>query len=280
VLKEIRHLKRRINGFQMNYEDVGSGPAVLLIHGFPLDRTLWTYQIEALKRDYRLIVPDLRGHGQSQAPPGPYRMDQMADDLRALLQKLEIDRVVLAGLSMGGYVAFAFWRIYPHLVRALVLADTRAAADTPDARQNRYAMIDLVKDQGTAGSVESMLPNLLSPATLKSKPKIVIHARRMMVNTPTAGVIGALEGMARRPDSTQALETITVPTLIIVGEDDAITPPTEAEAMRDAILAARRQQHAPDVTLARIPDAGHLAPLENPRAVNQALQAFLSGLPD
>jgi 3-oxoadipate enol-lactonase len=275
-------LKRLINGFQMNYQDIGNGPVLLLVHGFPLDRTLWTYQIEALRHDYRLIVPDLRGHGHSQAPPGPYRMDQMADDLRALLQQLGIEQVVLAGLSMGGYIAFAFWRIYPHLVRALVLVDTRAAADTAESRQNRYAMVEQVETEGTKAIVEGMLPKLLSPTSLESKPKVAIHARRMMTHTPPAGVIGALQGLAQRSDSRPTLATISVPTLIVVGEDDVITPPDEAAAMRTAILAARHGRDTPKipkVTLARIPNAGHLAPLENPAAFNQALREFLASLP-
>ncbi len=276
-------MKQQINGFQMNYEDVGSGPALLLVHGFPLDRTMWTYQMEAFKHDYRLIVPDLRGHGQSQVPPGPYHMEQMADDLHALLQKLEIERVVLAGLSMGGYIAFAFWRIYPHQVQALVLADTRAAADTAEGRQNRYAMIERAQAEGTAGIVEGMLPKLLSPATLEHNQNVVVHTRRMMANTPSGGVVGALQGMAERPDSTPTLSTLTVPTLILVGEDDAITPPSEAEAMRAAILTPRDERAAsyiPSVTLVRIPQAGHLSPLENPTRFNQALRAFLGSLPD
>lgn len=270
-------MKQEINGFWMNYEDIGSGPALLLVHGFPLDRTLWTHQMEILSDSYRLVVPDLRGHGQSQVPSGPYDMDQMADDLCALLQKLGVERVVLAGLSMGGYVAFAFWRNWPHLVRALVLVDTRAAADTLEGRANRRAMIQHAQTEGTGDIVEGMLPKLLSPTTLAGKPEVVLHARRMMAHTPTAGVIGALQGMAQRPDSTPTLATITVPTLIVVGEDDAITPPAEADAMRNAILAAGS---APSVSLACIPAAGHLAPLENPTAFNRTLRAFLAGLAD
>lgn len=270
-------MKRLINGFQMNYEDVGRGPAILLVHGFPLDRTLWTYQIDPLKHDYRLIAPDLRGHGQSEVPVGPYHMDQMADDLHALLQELGIEQVVLAGLSMGGYVAFAFWRLYPQRVRGLALVDTRAAPDTAEGRANRYAMVEQVGVEGTRAIVEGMLPKLLSAATLEGKPKIHIHARRMMANTPAAGVVGALEGMAQRPDSTSTLATISVPTLIVVGEEDAITPPAEAEDMYRAIQAAGQSAN---VTLARIPDAGHLAPLENPEAFNLAMRKFLTSLPD
>jgi 3-oxoadipate enol-lactonase len=278
-------LKQQINSLQMNYEDTGDGPALLLAHGFPLDHTLWVHQVEALKDDYRLITPDLRGQGQSQAPRGPYRMDQMADDLRALVQALDVTQVVLVGLSMGGYVALAFWRIYPHLVRALVLSDTRAAADTPEGRLKRQAMAQRLQDGARATIVEELLPQLVSPATRENEPEVVDHVRRMMHSAPANGLVGALGGMAERPDSTPTLKTISVPTLLVAGEDDALTPPAQAQAMRAAIQARRRQRGAnrteiPQVTLALIPDAGHLAPLENPAAFNQALRDFLAGLPD
>ncbi|MGD9100779.1 MAG: alpha/beta fold hydrolase [Anaerolineae bacterium] len=277
-------MKQQINGIQMNYEDTGNGPALLLVHGFPLDHTLWTHQVEALKDNYRLITPDLRGQGQSQAPRGPYRMDQMADDLRALVQALDMTQVVLVGLSMGGYVALAFWRIYPHLVRALVLSNTRAAADTPDGRLNRQVMAQRLQDGERAAIVEELLPKLVSLATLENKPEVVDHVRRMMYSAQAAGLVGTLQGMAERPDSTPTLKTIFVPTLLVVGQDDALTPPAQAKAMRATILARRRQRGAnrteiPEVTLALVPDAGHLPPLENPVAFNRALREFLAGLP-
>ena len=271
-------MKQLVNGIRIHYEDVGDGPALLFIHGFPLDHTLWTHQIQGLKDDYRLIAPDLRGHGQTHAPPDPYRMDLMADDLCALIQTLDVKKVVLVGLSMGGYVALAFWRVYPHLVQALVLTDTHAAADTPDSRLNRQAMVRRVKAEGSATVVAEMLPKLLSPATWK-KSEVVEHARRMMDATPPAGMIGALQGLAERPDSTSTLATITVPTLIITGQDDALTPPAQAKAMRDAILVRRRGRTTiPEVALSIIPQAGHLTPLENPAAFNQTLREFLAGL--
>lgn len=278
-------MKQLINGIHIHYEDIGDGPALLLIHGFPLDHTMWTHQVEALKDDYRLITPDLRGHGQSQAPRGPYRMDHMADDLRALVQALGVSKVVLLGLSMGGYIALAFWRIYPRLVRALVLTDTRAAADTPDGRLNRQAMVQRVQDGERVAVVEELLPKLISPTTLENKPQVVGHVRRMMSNTPPVGLIGALRGMAERPDSTPTLATIAVPTLIVAGQDDTLTPPAQAQAMRAVILAKRRGRGArrtmiPEVTFSVIPDAGHLAPLENPTAFNQALREFLVRLPN
>jgi pimeloyl-ACP methyl ester carboxylesterase len=270
-------LKREINGFLMNYDDIGSGPAILLIHGFPLDRTMWTYQVDALSDNYRVITPDLRGHGKSEPVPGPYTMDGMAEDLHALLAQLDVSRVVLAGLSMGGYIAFAFWRLFPQQVRALVLADTRSAADTSEGRKARYAMIERVQVEGSEAIVDGMLPALLSAPTLENKPEVVAQTRRMMANTPKVGVIGALQGMAERPDSTPTLATISVPTLITVGEEDAITPPIEAEAMQQAIMKGG-QDHS--VVLARIGNAGHLAPLENPAAFNGALLNFLASLGD
>jgi 3-oxoadipate enol-lactonase len=270
-------MKRDMNGFQMNYEDVGDGPAILLVHGFPLDHTLWTEQIKELSTDYRLIAPDLRGHGGSEVTSGTYHMDQLADDLRRLLEKLNVQQVALAGLSMGGYIVFAFWRRYSNLVKALILADTRAGADTPEGRDGRYTMIQRVEAGGTQAIVDDMLPKMLSPTTLKNAPEVVAHARRMMANTPAGGVIGALKGMAQRPDSSPTLATISVPTLVVVGEDDAITPPSEAEAMESQIRSAGP---APEVILARIPNAGHLAPMENPSVFNQTLQQFLAQVRD
>jgi 3-oxoadipate enol-lactonase len=267
-------VKRVINGFQMSFEDVGEGPALLLVHGFPFDHSMWTHQMEALKQDYRVIAPDLRGHGQSEAILGSYRMDLMADDLRALLQELEVERAVLAGLSMGGYILFAFWRIYPHVVQALILADTRATADTPQGRQNRRQMIEQVRTEGTQPIADQMVPSLLSPLTLEKKPAVVSHARRMILNTPVDGIVGALQGMAQRPDSTPTLETITVPTLILVGEDDTVTPPEAAAEMQAGIRSPRRSE-APEVELVHIPQAGHLSPLENPEGFNPALRGFL-----
>lgn len=268
----------------MNYQDVGEGPVLLLVHGFPLDHSMWARQVEAFKNDYRLIVPDLRGHGQTQATHGPYRIDQMADDLRALLQALGVKKVVLAGLSMGGYVALSFCHIYPRLVHALVLANTRAASDTPQVRINRQIMIERVRDGKQAAIVEEMLPSLLATTTLQDKPQVVEHVRRMMNDTPPEGFIGALQGMAQRRDATPLLSSIVAPTLIAVGEHDALTPPAQAKDIQLAIIAPRRGRISrrtvpPPVTMTLIPRAGHLAPLENPGAFNQALREFLEGLP-
>jgi pimeloyl-ACP methyl ester carboxylesterase len=178
---------------------------------------------------------------------------------------------------MGGYVAFAFWRMHPEMVRALVLADTRAAPDTAEGRENRFKIIEIAQTEGPAAIFEDMLPKVLSPYTLENRPQIVEQTKRMMHGTPVSGVVGALQGMAQRPDSTPTLPTIDVPTLILVGEDDVITPPSEAEAMQQEILSASGA-HGRQHKLVTVPQAGHLAPLENPRIVNQALESLLSVL--
>lgn len=272
-------MRQTINDFEMNYEVAGYGPAVLLVHGFPHDHRLWRAQVDALAEDYWVITPDLRGFGESAAPPGPYTMDLMAEDLRGLLRELGIEQVILAGLSMGGYISFAFWRLYPNVVRALVLADTRAAPDNPEGKQNRLDMIQRVQSEGVEPIAEEMLPNVLSDRTLTENPDAVQQARRMMTDASVAGIVGALQGMIERPDSRPTLPTIAVPTLIMVGEEDTLTPPSEAEAMRDAILdegaGGTTTRLVPKVRIVRIPGAGHLSPLENPDDFDEALREFL-----
>ncbi|MCC7353309.1 MAG: alpha/beta fold hydrolase [Anaerolineae bacterium] len=258
-----------VNDINLYYEDKGQRDAVLLVHGFPLNCTIWTPQVRALAPQYRVILPDLRGHGRSDAPPGPYTMDLYADDLAALLDHLQVRRVVLGGLSMGGYIAFAFYRKYAGRVRALILADTRAGADTPEGRERREAGARLAEREGSAAIAAQMLPNLLSPRTRERRQALVARVQSMMARTKPVGIAGAQRGMALRPDSSPLLAGIDVPVLILVGEDDIITPPAEAEQMAAAIPGAR---------LVKVPHAGHISTLENARAVNRALLSFLAGL--
>ncbi len=262
-------MKAYINGVQLYYKESGRGDAVLLVHGFPLNHTIWLPQARALASRYRVILPDLRGHGRSEVPPGPYPMDLYADDLAALLDHLQVERVILGGLSMGGYIAFAFYRKYMHRLRALILADTRAGADAPEGRERREAMARLAEKEGAAAIAAQMLPNLLGPYARERRPALVARVQNMMARTNPTGIAGALRGMAQRPDATPLLPTIAVPTLILVGESDALTPPAEAERMAAAIPGAR---------LTVIPQAGHLSPLENARAVNRAVLGFLADL--
>ena len=260
----------QVNGLRLAYGDRGREHerVLLLVHGFPLDRRLWAAQVGALATMTRVITPDLRGHGKSEIVPGPFTMDQHADDLAVLLDRLKIRRAVVAGLSMGGYVAFAFWRRYPARVQGLILADTRAEPDSASARAGRDAAMDRVQQTGAAAYADEMLPRLLAPDSL-ADGKIAGAARKMMAEQPVEGIVGALGGLRDRADSRPTLPTITVPTLVIAGEADAITPPADARAMAAAIPGAR---------LVVIPKAGHLSPLENPRAFNTAVRAFLRGL--
>jgi pimeloyl-ACP methyl ester carboxylesterase len=196
-------------------------------------------------------------------------MELLAEDLRGLLDYLGLEQVVLGGLSMGGYVAFAFYRQHPARVRALILADTRAEADSMEGKKGREDMAQLALSQGAVAVADKLLPRLLAARTLETKPEVVEKARRMMVTTPVTGIVGALRGMAARPDSTPTLAHISCPTLILVGEQDVLTPPADAQRMREQIRGSR---------LAVLPEAGHLSCLEQPGLFSGALGEFLAGL--
>ena len=241
-----------LNGVRIAYHDRGRrhGTALLLIHGFPLDHRMWASQLVGLSADVRVIAPDLRGFGRSAAPhplevtPGPLTMEQHADDLAALLDHLAVERAVVAGLSMGGYIAFAFWRRHRERVQALVLLDTRAEPDAPQARANRDAAAVKVRQAGSAAIAGEMLPRLLAPANL-SNQRIADRVLTMMAEQPVEGVAGALAGLRDRADSRPTLPTISVPTLVLVGEHDALTPPADAAAMAAAIPGRAHGRRCP-----------------------------------
>jgi pimeloyl-ACP methyl ester carboxylesterase len=253
------------------YDDYGPGPVVVLLHGFPLNRKIWSAQEGSVGSMYRVIAPDLRGHGESAAPQGVYTMDAMADDVIELLDALQItEPVVLGGLSMGGYVALALMARHPGRFRALMLFDTRAAADTPEAAANREELARIAETTGsTKHVVDAMIPRLFSEETRTHRAQLIPPVRAGMERVPARAIAGALRGLAQRPDRTALLPSIAVPTLVLVGEHDAITPAEESRQMAAAIPGAR---------LAIIPLAGHLAPLENPEASNAAILDFLSRL--
>jgi 3-oxoadipate enol-lactonase len=253
------------------WKDAGGGDdVVLLIHGFPFNSAMWRPQLESPPDGWRLIAPDLRGFGASAGiGPGGLSMDRFASDLVSLLAELGVARTVVCGLSMGGYIAFALQRQAPQLVRALVLSDTRAGADTPATRSGRLAGAAQVRERGTAQVVESMVPRLFSPLTLKKRPELVDEVRTMMGTAPADAVAAALEALAQRPDSTDTLRSIRVPTQIIVGADDVITPPDEAKMLARAIPGSR---------LEILIDAGHLPNLEQPEPFNAVLMSFLTGV--
>jgi pimeloyl-ACP methyl ester carboxylesterase len=253
------------------FDDNGPGPVVVLLHGFPFDRSMWSAQVADVAATYRLITPDLRGFGETAAPEGVYTMEAMADDVIDLLNAMQLtEPVVLGGLSMGGYVALAAVAKYPDRFRALMLMDTKATADTPEAARAREELAATVEATASAQPVvEAMLPRLFSHLTYERRPQVLVPIRGVMARARPRAVAGALRGMAVRPDRTAALGSIRVPTLVLVGADDVITPPADSRAMADAIPGAR---------LEVVPEAGHLAPVENPAAVNAAVLGFLNGL--
>jgi 3-oxoadipate enol-lactonase len=257
-----------VNSIQLHYVQAGQGVPLLMVHGYPLDHTLWQPQLDGLSDIAQVIAPDLRGFGQSDAPEGVYTMDAQADDLAALLDALKIKQSVVCGLSMGGYIALAFWRKYAARVHGLILVDTRAGADASAARQARLNTAERVRQEGTAFVVEDMLPRLLTESTRQTRPDVVKLTREMMLRQSSAGVIGALLGMAERPDSTPLLPTINVPTLCVFGAEDVITPAeTEGRLLAEAV---------PNARLVVIPNAGHLSNLEQPEAFNAVVHEFIA----
>jgi pimeloyl-ACP methyl ester carboxylesterase len=256
----------KTNGISIDYRDQGTGLPVIFIHAFPLNQTMWDDQIAALRDRCRVITLDLRGFGQSDAPPGPYLMDQMAADVRGLMSALNIDRAVLVGLSMGGYVSLSFYRSHPDSVLAMVLADTRASADTNEARQRRLKSAEKAEREGAHAIAEDMIPLLLGKTTIESRPAVFERVRTMIETNSPLGIAGAQRGMAERRDSTDMLSGIDCPVLIIVGSEDTLTPVADAESLRGSIRGAG---------LRVINGAGHLTNLERPEEFNTALVEFI-----
>jgi pimeloyl-ACP methyl ester carboxylesterase len=259
-------MKATIDGAEIAYEDHGGGPAVLLFHAFPLGLAMWDAQVAALCATHRVVRFDARGFGGSALGDGPLTMERIADDGAALLDLLGIEKAVVGGCSMGGYAAFAFVRRHPQRLAGLALQDTRAAADTAEAKANRAALAAKVLAEGARAAVEALLPKLLGETTEREQPELVLGLRERILATSPPGIANALHGLAARADSRETLPTIAVPVLVLVGAEDRLTRPAEAVTMAAAIPRAR---------LDVIPRAGHLANLENPAAVNAALLAYL-----
>ena len=245
---------------------IGSAP-LLFVHGFPLSNEIWSSQINALSASYRVIAPDLRGHGKSEAVPGPYKMEQMADDLKAQIDARRCGPVMMIGHSMGGYITFAFLRRYPKLIAGLGLICTRPGADTPEGKTNRENLAQRVEKDGSIAVVDAMFPKILAPTTYAEQLEASEGIRRMMLSTPVAGIAGASRGMALRVDSSDLLPTIKVPTLIITGADDQLIPLKESENMAKQI---------PGSTLHIISGAGHLPSVEKAGEFNRVLREFLA----
>jgi 3-oxoadipate enol-lactonase len=260
----------RLNGFNMHYEDHGTGIPLLFLHGFLLSGAMWEPQVAALSDIARVLTPDLRGHGASDAPPGAYSMDLLAEDCHSLLNALGIQPpVVLCGLSMGGYTSFAYYRRYPHEVAAMILTATRASDDSPEAKAKRDEAIRIAEQVGPSAVVDIWLSKMMSPKTYANNPALVERWREIMERTPVTGIVGALMGMRDRPDSRPLLNQIKVPTLIIHGADDQLIPIQEAEAMHKGIVGSQMEV---------LPDAGHMPNLEQAELFNRLVCDFLKAL--
>jgi pimeloyl-ACP methyl ester carboxylesterase len=262
-------MRIEVAGVRVEYEADGSGPVVVLLHAFPLNRAMWRPQVTALRDRFTIIAPDLRGFGESEIPSGPLTMDDYAGDVLGVLDALGCKQFVLGGCSMGGYVAFRIWARASDRVRGLIIADSRAEPDTEEGRQRRRAAIERIEREGPEGFVEEFAATLVGPTTRSERPDVLAAVRQIIGTPHPRGLTAALAAMAVRPDSRPLLGSIGIPALVIVGEEDTLTPPASSEAMAQAM---------PRAHLVRIPEAGHLASLEAPEAFNRAVREFLLAL--
>jgi 3-oxoadipate enol-lactonase len=262
-------MKTKIAGHEIAYASEGEGPAVLFLHAFPLGLFMWEAQVAALRARHQAVRFDARGFGGSPPGDGLLTMERIANDAAGLLDHLGIERAVVCGCSMGGYVAFAMVRRHADRLRGLVLQDTRAGADTPEARQGRAALAEKVRREGAVAAADAFLPKLLGETTRRERPAVVERVRAAILGASPQGIADALAGLAARADSSPTLREIRVPTLVVCGAEDTITPPAESEALERGIAGSR---------LDILEGAGHLSNLETPDAYNVALTRFLAAL--
>src|SRR5438270_1462203 len=257
------------DGTEIFYEVRGQGVPLILLHPFPLNHQFWQGCIPLLEHRYRLIIPDLRGHGDSSPGEGPATMEKHTRDLLQLCNEVGVGKATFAGVSLGGYILFEFWRQARERVAALVLANTRATPETPEGRAHHQKSIDAVQQRGPAQFIDEMIPRLLARTTLETRQDLVAGARQMMSRMSVQGIVANQQGMMQRPDSIPTLKTISVPVLLIGGEEDTATPLAEAALMK---------QHIPNARLEVVPRAGHYAAFEQPEYVGRLLRSFVDGL--
>ncbi len=264
-------MKVPINNTYLAYDDHGIGLPVLFLHAFPLNRQMWQAELTALLADerYRLVALDWRGFGESDITTPVSTMELFADDVAGLMEALGIQRAVLCGLSMGGYATFAFLRKYPQRVAGLILADTRPGADSPEAQANRENVARIAETQGTGAIADLQVPRVLSEYTRQHHPEVELRVRQMIDAATAQGIAAASRGMGQRGDSTDLLAGITCPTLIVVGEQDVLTPP---------IVVQEYAAQIPGAQCVVIQHAGHLSNLEQPEAFLQVVRGFLGSL--
>jgi len=261
--------KARIGGGDIAYDTRGAGPALLFLHAFPLGLGMWEPQASAFASSHQVIRFDARGFGGSPPGDGLLTMERIADDAVGLLDHLDVSRAIVCGLSMGGYAAFALVRRHADRLKALVLADTRAGADSDAARAARAAQADKVRKEGSASIADAVLPKLVGETTHAQRPELVARLKETIAANPPRGIADALAGLAARADSTSTLREVRVPTLVVCGAEDVLTPVSESEALVRGIAGSQIQI---------IPGAGHLSSLENPEQFNLSLRKFLTAL--
>lgn len=264
-------MRMKINGININYDVQGSTRAlpVVLIHGFPFNKIMWKPQIDALKKDYFVVAYDVRGYGGSDVGDGQYTVEYFVDDLMVVLDRLNIGKAVIVGLSMGGYIALRAIERNPGRFRALVLCDTRSEADSNELRIKRGSQAKEVKLDGVKRFAEGFLRAVFHEKTFMTKSQIIGLMQAVIEQSSPIAVAGTLIALAGRTDTTHVLPQITVPTLILVGEHDTLTPPSASQAMKEKI---------PNAEMYVIPSAAHMSNLENPEEFNRHLLAFLGGL--
>lgn len=257
------------DGVTLRYTDEGAGEPILLVHGFPLSHEMWMPQRAGLSGRYRVITPDLRGHGGSDAPHHPITMATYADDMVAIIDHLGIGAVTLAGLSMGGYVVMEMLRRHRDRVRAVMFLSTRMTPDSEVGKRARDDMVRLAREEGAGAVADKLLPDMLTEQTRAQNPGLTAFVRAIMASASVDGIVAALAALRDRPDSSATLQALDLPTLILAGSEDTVTPPADAEAMHAAVQGSR---------LETIPYAAHLLNLEQPESVNELLLSFLQPL--
>jgi 3-oxoadipate enol-lactonase len=259
----------RSGDVEMAYEILGKGPPVVLLHPFPAHHEFWQSVVQSLIARYQVILPDLRGHGESDIGEGPAIMEKHAADISRVLDDAQLGRAAMVGVSIGGYILFEFWRRYRGRAAALVLMDTKATADTADARNARLQAAADVMERGTETFIDGMLLKVIGETTRKTRPDLVEAARKMMLKMSPEDISLVQRGMAERPDSVETLKTINVPTLVAPGDEDTLTPIADAELMR---------QHISGSQMKVISKAGHYAAFEQPEEAGKLLRQFLDSV--
>lgn len=266
-----KNINIKVNNITLSYNDEGSdkAPVIIFIHGFPLDKSMWEGQEKALKDNYRVIAYDIRGHGNTEVGTVDFSIDLFVKDLLSFMDALKIEKSIICGLSMGGYIALNAIEKHPERFTALILSDTNCTADTLEGKEKRIKTIENIKENGVENLANDLLPNLFAPESFKTNSKEIVAVKEMIVNTSKESLYKSLYALANRKETCSKLAEIKVPVLILVGKEDKITPPEAASAMHEEIANS---------TLQIITNAGHLSNLENPEEFNSQLKKFVDNI--